>query len=45
MEVGEILCTPLRGDDTFDLEEGALVENWDNVRPGEKARILELLTQ
>ena len=43
MDVGEILYAPLRRDDTFDLKEGALVESWDDVRPSEKARILQLL--
>jgi hypothetical protein len=45
MEVGEILYAPLRRDDTFDLKEASLVQSWDDVRPGEKARILELLSQ
>jgi hypothetical protein len=45
METGEVRYAPLRRDDTYDLEEGSLVESWDDVRPGERARILELLAQ
>lgn len=43
MEVGEVLRTPLHQDGTFDLKEGTLVETWDDVPPGERTRILDLL--
>lgn len=45
MEVGDIFRAPLRQDDTFDLKEGSLVEDWDDVPSGERTRILTLMAR